>query len=287
MKSVSNQLASTLAGNVQLGASLYTFFIDTPLYLTDAGFDIAFDAGDGAGSKTYESARTALTRGRSRLALSIAPDDVEITLALGSLPNGQNIRLAAVRGVFDGRRVRGQRLFSTRYPGDTSGGAVTDVDGPCFVAEVTSAELRLVVKGRTDLLSRPLPPRVIAPGCQWALYGPGCAVDIALHSEALTLAGGSSSLALVTTTTPTKVNVGGLVWFTSGPNAGIQRNVQTLLSPGVAPSVAFPYPPSAGETIAVARGCDRRRSTCNNLFANVVRFGGFPDVPDDVPKVKV
>jgi hypothetical protein len=285
MKTASGTMATVLSGNAQEGASLYTFFLDTPLYLTDAGFDVVFDAGDGAGSKTYESARTAVKRGRSRLALSIAPDDVEITLSLGSLANGTTIRFAAVRGQFSGRRVRVQKLFSSSFPGDVSAGAVSDVDGPGYVADVSSAELRLTVKSRTDLLSRQLPPRVVAPGCQWQLYGPGCLAVLATFSEARTLAGGSTASSLVTTVAPTKANAGGLVWFTSGVNAGVQRNIQAAGGSTITPTVAFPFAPTAGDAISVALGCDRSRGTCQSLFANLTHFGGFPDVPDTVPKV--
>jgi uncharacterized phage protein (TIGR02218 family) len=312
VKLVSGTAAATLSGNVHMGARLFAFLLDTPLCLTDAGVPIIYDdPGLGIGAQTYypacaliDGAGTgavelpmqfpstlaaddypAVKRGRSRLALSVAPDDVEITLSLGALANGDSVRLAATQGAFDGRRVRVLKLFSTWFAGDTTTGPVLDVDGPGYVADVSSAELRLVVKARTDLLSRPLPPRIIEPGCQWMLYGPGCDAALVAHSQARTITTGSTVTSLQFTEAPTTVNVGGLVWFTGGKNKGIQRNVQALAGTGVVVSVPLPYLPIEGDAVVVARGCDRTRATCSNVFSNLPNFGGEPDCPETVPKV--
>jgi uncharacterized phage protein (TIGR02218 family) len=295
VKSVSVQTAATLEGNVHLGARLFALFTETPIYVTDAAMDISFDAGDGLGACLYKSARAlvdgedvaAVRRGRSKLALSVAPDDVEVSLALGAMPNGQSIRLAAVRGQFDGRRVRILRLFSTWFAGDASTGPVTDVDGLGFVADASSAELRLVVKARTDLLARPLPPRVIAPACQWQLYGAGCEVDPTTHTESLTVASGSTVSLVVSTVASAKVNPGALLYFTSGANVGVQRNVRISAGVNLYPIVRLPFTPAPGDTFKIIRGCDRTRATCDRTFANLPRFGGYPDIPDRAPKVKV
>jgi hypothetical protein len=282
MKLASVATAAALDSSDFFEARLFSFFLDVPLHLTDVGMDIVFDAGEGA--VTFDSANGAVRRGPSKVALSLEPDEVEVSIALGVLPEAaaRGIQLAAARGVFDGKRVRVLRLASLRYAGDTAGGAIVDVDGPGQVSDVTSTELRLSVKSRTERLRHALPPRVWQPACPWLLYSPGCGASLATNSETRTCAAGGTTSSVVTTVAFTLAYADSLVWFTSGRNVGVQRNVKSG-GATVVPSVPFPFAPAAGDTVVVARGCDHRRETCDLTFHNLANFGGQPDIPDKVP----
>ncbi|WP_435259175.1 DUF2163 domain-containing protein [Thioclava sp. FR2] len=39
--------------------------------------------------------------------------------------------------------------------------------------------------------------------------------------------------------------------------------------------------PSAGDQFVIVAGCDKRRATCQEKFANAINFRGFPDIPGD------
>jgi uncharacterized phage protein (TIGR02218 family) len=77
----------------------------------------------------------------------------------------------------------------------------------------------------------------------------------------------------------------GLLTWTSGANAGAVQTVAAHLvgETGVALvlEAAALLPIAAGDAFAVRAGCDKRFSTCDAKFANVMNFQGFPDIPGD------
>lgn len=84
----------------------------------------------------------------------------------------------------------------------------------------------------------------------------------------------------------------GLVKFTSGSNAGIEREIKshTLLSGSVAQIVlqeAFPLPVVAGDAALLTAGCDRTFGICGSKFANTLRFRGEPHLPGSSQYVKM
>ena len=73
----------------------------------------------------------------------------------------------------------------------------------------------------------------------------------------------------------------GLLTWTSGPNDGLAFEVVshagqtlTLLQ---APTVAI----AAGHLFTVTAGCDKSAATCRAVYANILNFRGFPDIPGD------
>jgi uncharacterized phage protein (TIGR02218 family) len=50
---------------------------------------------------------------------------------------------------------------------------------------------------------------------------------------------------------------------------------------GASLALMYPLPatPAAGDAFTVAFGCDHTRGTCQNRFANLANFRGFPFVP--------
>lgn len=75
----------------------------------------------------------------------------------------------------------------------------------------------------------------------------------------------------------------GVLTFTSGVNTGLSRTIQTYTNNGsnnvcnVIPP--FPQAPSVGDSFVATAGCDRRISTCQAKFNNLVHFMGYPFVP--------
>jgi len=71
----------------------------------------------------------------------------------------------------------------------------------------------------------------------------------------------------------------GNVTFTSGNNSGITRDVRSFI--GVEVSLYLPFPKDIVLTDAYSMdiGCDKRKATCKDVFANVDNFRGFPFIP--------
>lgn len=68
---------------------------------------------------------------------------------------------------------------------------------------------------------------------------------------------------------------GGQITMTSGPNAGITREVLVWLSKAFTLLRPFPYPVSVGQTYRAVRGDRHDETTCRDVFLNIVNFGGF------------
>jgi uncharacterized phage protein (TIGR02218 family) len=71
----------------------------------------------------------------------------------------------------------------------------------------------------------------------------------------------------------------GLITFTSGPNAGISRDVQRWANQQFTLYRPFPYAVAVGNAYSAVRGDDRTYETCRDVFNNLLNFGGFPHLP--------
>jgi hypothetical protein len=75
----------------------------------------------------------------------------------------------------------------------------------------------------------------------------------------------------------------GVIWFTSGVNAGYSRGITTHTVVGSTPVLnlipPLPNPPSPGDGFIVSGGCDKRYPTCVSKYNNLVHFLGFPWTP--------
>lgn len=73
----------------------------------------------------------------------------------------------------------------------------------------------------------------------------------------------------------------GLLKMTSGPNAGVSREIAHYYggSSSAHLFLPFPFPVTAGETFEAVVGCDRLAKTCEIKFQNIINFRGEPFVP--------
>jgi uncharacterized phage protein (TIGR02218 family) len=130
--------------------------------------------------------------------------------------------------------------------------------------------------------------------CRHALYGRGCALNIAFHwqSGAVTEASGTAVFLPAAAEQPDGWIRGGVLRF--GPALGfITGHVGALLTlsrpmPELAAAIAAAeVDPETGEAMPViadiAPGCDLRAATCAAKFGNLANFGGFPEIPGRNP----
>jgi uncharacterized phage protein (TIGR02218 family) len=71
----------------------------------------------------------------------------------------------------------------------------------------------------------------------------------------------------------------GYLSFSSGPNAGVSREVQQFADGMITCELPFPFSAEVGDTYDIYRGCDKRLETCRDAYNNVVNFRGEPFIP--------
>ncbi|MGI8526916.1 MAG: DUF2163 domain-containing protein [Pseudolabrys sp.] len=130
--------------------------------------------------------------------------------------------------------------------------------------------------------------RVFQRTCTWELGDSRCGIDLGAPAHH-----GSGTVASVIGNFDfTASGIGsfasgifsrGKITWATGDNAGLAIEVKAH-SQGTPNSrlslfLPMPRPIQVGDTFSITAGCDKRRETCRDRFANVVNFGGFPDMP--------
>lgn len=248
------------------------------LCLTDAAQDISAIS-QATGFQTFAHAGQNVRRTRSRISSDGTVDAAEVTIEMGTLA-GLGLPLQALLGTFDGARCSVEKVYVTGSYADTSAGTVLDVDGTVVPMDINSTSLRLAVRSYWDRLAEPLPKRLVQVSCPYAVYeSHTCKAVKASFTDHLTVAAGTTALAINTTAAPVHANNIGWVTFTSGPNAGLSRPIRTVAGSTITLTLALPYAPATGDTLDAFTGCDKTRATCIGTFSNLVNFGGFADSP--------
>jgi hypothetical protein len=129
---------------------------------------------------------------------------------------------------------------------------------------------------------------VFQAGCLNTHFDANCA----LNPAAFTFAGVASGTPTATTLGCTGAAAGqadhyfdkGTVTFTSGPNAGISRTVQSFVAGVFTFAFGFPAAPAAGNTFSAVRGCLLTMADCT-LQANLIHFRGQPFTPPAIQGV--
>lgn len=113
-----------------------------------------------------------------------------------------------------------------------------------------------------------------------------CGADLvaagAIHDGSVTAVGGDATLRFsdsASTVPISEYEAEGQVTPTSGPNAGIPREVLTWDPPDFTMLRPWPYPLTVGVTYRAVRGDLRNLATCKLVYDNLVNFGGFSEIP--------
>ncbi len=209
---------------------------------------------------------------------------VDNTEALGALSDDSLSEKDILNGKFDGAGVQAwlvnwQDVSERKLVFRGSIGEIRRADG------AFSAELR----GLSDYLNQPKGRRYQKP-CA-ALLGDGdCGVDLSdpayrVETSLIAAEGGARLTVAALESYAQNWFVRGTVEILSGDAAGAIATIQydgssdgqrvlTLWEP-IRGSLAV------GDTIRLTTGCDKRFATCQEKFANVSRFRGFPDLPSE------
>ena len=187
---------------------------------------------------------------------------------------------AAVNGIFDGARVKLERVFMPTW-GDTGPGSVVLFEGNVAACDPSSTAVKLTIKSELERLNTVLPRYLYQPACGHVLYGAGCGISRAAWTVSGTVLAGAT-----TTTLPSArgeatgyFNLGVLV-MTSGAAMGSRRSVRAFSGGAFTLALPLPVAPAPGDTFTVYPGCDHSlgASGCAR-FSNQNRYRGFPNVP--------
>lgn len=253
----------------------------SPLYWTSADMDIT------SGGHTFLGNGAILSHPRYRQALIPEIDKLDIEMS-GQflLDDGRTVARAAVQGWFAGMRIEIQHLVMPT-PGDLSLGAFVLFEGGVFETPLSGALVTTVtIASDAALLDREtIPHRPAQRECPYAVYEPAtCGLDVA----DFTVTGSVSNAVAPTTRTITTGLTqadgyfnGGAIRFTSGACSGQVRTVRDFLHMNGAVRLSRPLgaAPAVGDAFSIYPGCDLRKATCKDRFANTAAFGAFPYMP--------
>jgi uncharacterized phage protein (TIGR02218 family) len=271
MKTTSAGINTALSGQARFAADMYTFFFaEGTVRWTAAASSLSY------GGNTWVATGPLLTRGGSRSVAGLETDTIMLTLAPGAVTLGsRTLKLAAIQGSFDGIRVLIQRAYMTTW--GTIPGLVTQFDGTIVNCQSSSTEIELTVKSILSRLDETFPRRAFSPQCAYSLGDTQCGKTIASYQHSRTATGGTTTTVIINSTSSFAV-VGGYVAFTSGALSGTRRTIANV----VGTTLTFDYPVLVApttEALTVTMGCDKTRATCRDTFANLAKYGGFPDTP--------
>jgi len=225
-----------------------------------------------------------------RAATGFAPGDLDQAAGFSA---GQ----ASIAGVFDAASLTEADLDKGLWDGAKVELFRVDWTDPSLVVRVWAGELGEVRRSKTGFEADLAGParkldrtigRVYSRSCDAVLGDARCGVDLedpafratatvtrVVHASAFEMSGLDGH-------TPPLFADGGLVW-TSGGNAGAKSRVGIHRAAGAETLIELDQPPpmpvEIGDTATLTAGCDKRLSTCRDVFANVINFRGYPFMP--------
>jgi uncharacterized phage protein (TIGR02218 family) len=260
-------------------ADCFTFTLLSGLILRYTNVDVTFSYN----GNTYLGNSVLVDGLKYRAAVGLEVDQQQITVAARSTDTitGGAAFLQALRdGSFDGCEIERDRVFFSDAIGGTAIGSVTLFKGRLGVVdEIGRTSAKLTVNSDLVLLDIDMPRNIYQPTCLHTLYDSGCTlVKNAFGANGTVGAGSTASVINWSGASP--VYQQGSITFTSGVNAGVTANVNSVVA-GTSLTLGYPLqsPPAAGDGFTVYQGCDHTPGTCQAKFNNLTNFRGFPYVP--------
>ena len=150
------------------------------------------------------------------------------------------------------------------------------------VVRTAEGQYKTELRGLTQALSQQI-VKTYGVACQWELGStpstnpPGlCRVDMTAHTFTDTVATVYSRRELATDTVLRLTQtVGGTITFTSGLNAGYSMQIKSYVSLHMELYLPMPRDITAGDTFIFRRGCDKKRSTCIDVYNNIDNHGAW------------
>lgn len=237
-----------------------------------------------------------ITHGSMRQGLALERDELTVTcdgLDVAPLLNAALLRLEVP-------------LFLTVRKAEVSAFGVATAGVVVWTGEVASAKVRakrITARAVSDgtVFDRKVPRCYLQPGCNHAVFSPGCGLDPAawVHTAVMSNPGAVGWPFIFTLNTLSRAGGAALSaanafaggWLEAGAGSNLQR-VPVLASSeavGGGLDVTLSRDPSpwlaAGAAVRLYPGCDGKRTTCQTRYDNYLNFGGDPFVPTGNPSL--
>ena len=269
MKSISDALKAHLSSETLTVATLWrvTRTDGSVFAFTDHDQDISF------GGLVY-LASTGYTPSSVETASALNVDNMEIQGVLTS-ETITDIDLAA--GMWDYALIE---VFLVNYM-DLSMGGMWIRKGRLGEVKTGRVAFTAELRGMMQNLQQTI-GRIYTPACNADFGDARCKMDKPAWTVSGTVSSinGASQFDDASRTEATGHFDGGLLTWTSGPNAGAQMEVKMFTSPGsFILQEAMIRGIAVGDEYSVSAGCDKTLATCKARFSNVINFRGFPYLP--------
>ena len=217
---------------------------------------------------------------------------------------GTGVDNLEVAGILDDDRITEADILAGRYDGaeviitrvnwaDLSMGSVAIFRGVFGEITLRDGQFQVELRSLTQRLKQTIGD-LTSPTCRCRKLGDAqCKVDRTgfQFSRTVTEVVSPGTLQFAADTQPTGYYDSGLITLTTGPNAGVTREIKThtIVSSTTQLDLRtnFPFPITSGETATLEAGCDRRFATCRDKFANNLNFHGEPLLPGNDAILKV
>jgi uncharacterized phage protein (TIGR02218 family) len=300
MRPASAALHSYLAANdTFLVIDLYTFALPSGAVLRYSGWTAPLVIPGTAfapGSLNYNAAGYTdfalgprFDRSMVTTKIGIEPTDLDIVILAGGndLIGGTSFADAVRVGQFDGAAVELDRLFAPPQPNvagepATNLGAIVWFYGHVAEIDVGRSRIEMKVKSLLNLLAQQqMPRRLYQAACTHVFGDAMCSFDRSSLAASVTAQAGSNQAVIVTSLSPSPATLydQGTIVATGGANAGQSRTIAQLSGGNIRLLKAWLEPVAAGDSFDLLPGCDHTVATCQNVFNNLNRFGGFPYIP--------
>lgn len=147
------------------------------------------------------------------------------------------------------------------------GGTLTFTSGP------NAGQSRQIVLGNEGISVTVSPAFSSTPGV-------GNTFTISRANSISSVAGAGSTRSMLATAAALFLQIGGLVTFTSGANAGLTATVKNVtVGSNLWLATQMPHDVVPGDAFTITLGCDHTQATCTRVFNNLLNFLGFPQIP--------
>lgn len=262
------------------------------MYIADYQTDVTLSGQVHSATKWGQWHRGAITSNigteSESMTLTMVVDSLEnvVTYPPANLPLLQCAQI----GLFDGAIITILTVYMPT-PGDTSLGFEVKFSAIMGeISEMDDTKCEFTVHDLRYLLNVQMPRKIIQSGCAHVLYDSGCLANPASFSENHTVIAvtgtynpfnnqlGVTITGSFTHAAP-RYNQGTITW-TSGANTGFSQTIRVQGTNTITMNIPMLFPIQVGDTFTIFAGCDHTTSTCNNVFNNLIHYGGFPFVPD-------
>lgn len=296
MKPASTQLIALLQSGRFLFADLYQFTLNSGAtdYFSSLDVPVTY------GGNTYKADSLRIDGLKFKIAVGLQVDEQEVRIGAypGDTLAGADFLSTVGVGLLDGAYLLRSRAFWQR----ATGIAQQDIALPpigvialsnMLVSQITKigrTHVEMKVKSPTKLMDLDMPRNYYSPGCIHTLYDSGCTLVKSAHGGNGAVGGPQSAL--------TNLNIpwaGGVSPITSGDGlpsfaqgrllftSGVLNNLQVSIANNDGNFLYLTYPlqqlPNLGDTFTAYLGCSKTINSCENKFANLDNFRGFPFVP--------